>query len=335
MNPDLSEHLARLCSLAAREGHATAVARLRLSLKASRRSESRQHLIEAIPHVRLLPRSVRRLAWLEVFGSPARRRSRAVERVNELWKRGIGRSLDDLTTSSGAAELIAVCADPSIEATTDLLGSLARLDAFTTLVGDAGTEAWTAETIELALRSDPVECMAIEEGARRCGLPEIAEVASTARWIHAVRSPEAGQIPPPTGDLVRQVLLIPSLRGLRRSGARVHGRTMGRKVLEGIQSAARGATKVVEVSLPVCFRGEPPIRALLAPLVRDFLCKCVAEICGYRDRGEGVEILARNAPQLVIEAAAEIEPHALPPDAQEAFRTEWLAMAVGLAARKP
>jgi hypothetical protein len=335
MPPDLTDHLARLRSLAAREGYTTAVKRLGLALEADRHAACRRHLIEALPHVRLLPRSLRRLAWLEVFGAPERRRSRAVKRVEHLWNGGIGRSLEDLTASTGVAELLALCGDPSIDVAAALLGTLARLDAFSTLAADGDISMWTTESIELALRADSDECRSIAEAAHGCGLLEIAVAASTARWIRSMLDPDAPPAPPSSGDLPRQVLLVPSLRGPRRAGARAHGRRIGERVLGESLSAARGARKTLDIGLPLSFNGEPGLRTLLAPLVRDLLSKAATEVTIHRDRQEGVEILARNAPKLVTEAAAAIEPDGLASDAEESSRAEWLGRIVGLAVAKP
>ena len=333
MPAETAAGIAALRGLACPQPYAAAHERLMLARAARTRGAALQHIREALPFLRILPNSLRRLCWLSTFGAAGPRRERCSRSINDLWESGIGRSLDGVSATLGVAGLGSMCAELPPEEGAAVLRDIAFTEAFSTLMAVAGPEAVVREGVELALSTPVVDYANLEAAAKSVGLTQIAEAAAVARWLLAISNSELPQVGPPSASTMVIVLSLPCLRGLRRRGCRGHGRRIGQHVANGLKGLSRGSTRKFELGLPYCLRGTSETRPLLAPLVIDLLSCAVAELSLRGEFRDGAQLLARSCPVLLNDAHIELHEHAAPASHDsDVARSEWLELLLGIRA---
>jgi hypothetical protein len=176
----------------------------------------------------------------------------------------------------------------------------------------------------------PAACANIRRTAAASSLDSISRVAALGEWLHALATPDAPIVKPPSTTLTQIALSLASLRGFRRRGARNHGRRVGRQVHAAVRTLPRGSNCDLDLELPACLIGEESLRPAFAPLVQDFLSCAVAENAPPADPRQGVRTICECCPKLVrqaIEAHRFAGSHALD-DAHDP--SAWLEALFGL-----
>jgi hypothetical protein len=186
------------------------------------------------------------------------------------------------------------------------MGQIASTHAFSTLAGDATDEELAWEGILLMQMAKPTDCMNIRCTADASSLESISQMAALGQWLHAIATPNAPMLAPPAGPLTQIALSLAPLRGLRRRGARDHGRRIGRHVQQSIRTLSRGSKRELDLELPACLLGAEALRPTLAPLIQDLLSCAVAENAPYGNLRQGVRTICECCPVLVRQA---IEAH--------------------------
>lgn|GEM_PF-5596274 len=329
MSNELLDSLVKLKSLACSKQYKAACSQLLIACTATTRGKAQQHIREAVPHLRLLPQPIRRLAWIATFGALDGRRVRAMASINELWDRGISRSLDALVMPSGAMLLAAACSEVVRAESVQLLRDVGDMDGFATLLRSAEAQVLAIEAIDLWLLIPASGCEILADAADKSSLNEIAKIASLAHWLHALGSPSIAQVPPPEGHETQALLTMPCMRGMRRRSARVQGRHIGAHTASALRPLTQGAKKIMNLGLPVSMKGGASIRPLLAPLITDLLSCAVATLAPHGELREGAHALSQNCPRLIDEAMAELQ---VPLSAGS--RVAWLKSLLGISVFK-
>ena len=267
-------------------------------------SGARQHLQEAIPHLRALPPSMRRMAWLQTYGLPAARRARRSELQLRLWRRGINRSAIGPVQLSGLTHLAASWRDARDGADTELLRSVASMDAFEVLIGSASDDDLAWEAVALHDAVDSAGNSNISALAEKAEFAQLAEAAGIAAWLHGLTGDASDHPRPPSSRLTAIMLALPELRGLRRRGARKHGERLGRSIAEATRNLSLGSRRVLEIDLPPCLGVDEPLRPLAAPLVQDLLSSAAASCSVNPDLDLKVRLIAECCPRLLDAARA-------------------------------
>ena len=307
-----------------------AVVRLAAAARSDRASAIQQHLAEAIPFLGGLSPSMQRLAWLQTFGMPRDRRHAPALAQMDLWRRGINRVAETCPHSCGLAPLAMGLSEVPCDAGVSLLRAIASTHALETLLGDASHEALAWEGVWMMQAINPAGCTNIRLLARDASIDTLSEVAALAEWLHALATDGAEPVHPPASRLTDIALVLTQLRGLRRRGAREHGRRIGRHVRQTMRTLSRGSTRELDVELPRCVIGSEPMRPRLAPLVQDLLSSAVAEADPSTDLREASRAISECCPALIDQAiAAHSFPgsHA-PTDTRD--RPYWLESLLGL-----
>ncbi len=331
MSAETAAGISQLRALASPQQYAAAYERLMLAREATTRGKALQHTREALPYIRSIPNSLRRMLWLSTFGAPKHRRERCSQGISELWEAGVGRSLDGISTPLGVARLASMCAELPPKEGAAFLRDIASTEAFSTLLVFAGAEAVVREGVELALLAPTIDYANLAAAAQSAGLTQIAEAAAIARWALAISNPELPQVGPPSVTSTAIALTLPCLRGLRRRGCRSHGRRIGQHVRQGIRGLSRGSTRSLDLALPHCMRGTTETRPLFAPLVTDLLSCAVAEVSLSSEFRDGVQLLARSCPLLLRDAALEINGDATSLSHEsDVARSNWLESLLGI-----
>jgi hypothetical protein len=330
MQAETAERIAAMRALVCPEPYAAAYERLMLARAAKTDGAALQHTREALPFVRRLPNSLRRLVWLSTFGAAGPRRVRCSRSINDLWEAGIGRSLDGVCAPLGVARLVSMCVELPAEEGAAVLRDIASTEAFSTLLVLAGPEAIAREGVELALSAPSADYDNLEAAAKSLGLTQIAEAAAITRWVLAISSPELPQVGPPSASSTTIVLSLPCLRGIRRRGCRSHGRRIGQHVMNGLRGLSRGSTRKFELGLPQCMRGTSETRPLFAPLITDLLSCAVAELSLHGEFRDGAQLLARSCPLLLNAAYRELHDEAASASHNSDVASDWLESLLGI-----
>jgi hypothetical protein len=250
--------------------------------------------------------------------------------IDALWNRGINRNLDIWPHARGLAHLSSAWSDASDDAAAALMAQVASTHAFSTLAGDATDEEFAWEGIWLMQSAGPSACANIRRTAASSSLDSISRMAGLAEWLHALATPDAPIVAPPSTEMTQIALALASLRGLRRRGARSHGRRIGRQVHDALRSLSRGSKRPLDLELPACLIGADSLRPAFAPLVQDLLSCAVAENSPHADLRQGVRAICECCPKLVrcaIEAHRFAGSHAID-DAHDP--QAWLESLFGL-----
>jgi hypothetical protein len=266
----------------------------------------------------------RQLAWLTTFGSPLTVRLGAVGFREELWKRGVTRSMEGLSSSPRFASVLAAVATAAKSEIQGLLGRLQDTGAFGVLFRGNRPTSVVAEAIGMALAMEPAAVLVLAEAAAAMQLETLAQASRLAGWIQALCVAGAPDQSPPDGTAARVILAAPILRGLRRHGARALGRRLGRRAAE--RSRLRETYEAP--MLPRCLMPSSPIRDLMAPLVIDCVTAAIAELAPGRSTREGAHVFAERCPAWVDQVAA-IFDCKTGPDYES--RAGWLVGILGLA----
>jgi hypothetical protein len=307
-----------------------AIARLSVAAGIDPASGARQHLAEGLPVLRKLSPGLRRLAWLESFGRPRERRMQPAGAMLELWERGINRSAEVWSHTRGLARLAAAWSNASHHEGSTLMRDLAATHAFEVLAGDATEEELAWEGVWLMLMIGPGGCANIKMCAEFASLESLQQVSAEAEWLHALATPDAPDVAPPTSTLTRIAVTLAPLRGLRRRGARANGRRIGRYVHQSLQTLTRGSTRNLDVRLPACLVGDESLRPKFAPLVQDLLTCAIAENAPHADLRQGARTICECCPTLLMQS---IETHRFagshaPDDSSTPL--DWLESLLGL-----
>lgn len=295
-----------LRSLSCGTVYAAVQTRLLAAANSTRSTTALQLLREALPLLQKLSPSMQRLAWLQTYGMPCERRMRSGRSIAALWSRGINRNLDIWPHARGLAHLASAWSDTPDNAAAVLMEQIASTHAFSTLAGDATDEEFAWEGIWLMQSVGPSACANIRRTAAASSLDGLSQTAALGEWLHALATPDAPMVAPPSTELTQIALSLASLRGLRRRGARNHGSRIGRQVQGAVRALSRGSNRELNLELPACLLGEESLRAAFAPLVQDFLSCAVAENAPHADLRQGVRTICECCPKLVRQA---IEAH--------------------------
>lgn len=307
-----------------------AVASLSAAAQSTRPAVIQEHLQRAMPYLRHLSPSMQRLAWLQSYGMPRERRRGPARAQSNLWCGGINRIAEPCPHTSGLARLAMGWSDAPHGSGSALLREIASTRGFGTLADSATDEELTWEGVWMMHEVDPRGCRNIRILAADASLNRLAEVAALAEWLHALATEDAASMPPPDSPLTEIALVLTQLRGLRRRGARNHGRRIGRQVRQATQSLSRGSKRELALALPSCLSGGAALRPMLAPLVQDLLSCAVAELALNSDLLQGTHTLSECCPLLLDQA---IETHVNPGTHDSIDRTcrrSWLASLLGL-----
>jgi hypothetical protein len=295
-----------LRSLSCGTAYAPVQTRLLAAASSTRSTTALQLLRETLPLLQKLSPSMQRLAWFQTYGLPCERRMQPGRSVTALWSRGINRNLDIWPHARGLAHLASAWSVASDEAAATLMAQVASTHAFSTLAGDATDEEFAWEGVWLMQSVGPSACASIRGAADHSSLDSIAQIAACGEWLHSLATPDSPMAAPPSTNLTRIALSLTSLRGLRRRGARDHGRRIGRQVHAAVRSLSRGSSRELDLELPACLIGPESLRPVFAPLVQDFLSCAVAENAPHADLRQGVRTICECCPKLVRQA---IEAH--------------------------
>lgn len=318
--------LVPLQRLAAAGAYDSAVAELTAARDEPDSERRLARLREALAPLERLAAPFRQLAWLATFGSPRCVRLDAVAVRESLWRRGVTRSTEGLLHLARATRLLAGVAVAPREEIGTLLRRLRIVGAFDTLVPSLQPECIAAEAVGLVLAVDPASIHQLAEAAVAAEIKSVSAASSLARWMHALAKEGAPDAPPPEGDAARFVLAAPILRGLRRHGAREHGRRLGRLAAENVRQRTGAADGSFQ--LPKCLTATAQVHDLMVPLVLDFVTAAIAEFAPKCSRREGAHNFADGCPAVVDAAAAVL---GTMPNPDHVSRVEWLENALGLA----
>jgi hypothetical protein len=318
--------LGPLQRLAAEGAYRSAVAELAAARDESDTGRRLERVRGALLQLEQLASPVQHLAWLTTFGSPrcVRLDEAAVREL--LWRRGVNRSTDGLPYVARAARLLAAVA---IAEATEVEGLLCRLRGVGAFDALAASEqpAWiAAEAVGLVLAVDPAAIHRLAAAATAAEIKSVAAASLLAAWMHALATAGAPDVAPPETAEARFVLVAPILRGLRRRGAREHGRRLGRLALESLRQ--RGGAIDGALALPMCLTATAQISAWITPLVIDFVTAAIAELAPGHSRRDGAHAFAERCPA-VVDAAAAVFGATLTSDFT--CRADWLERVLGLA----
>ncbi len=306
MRAETLQSIEALRSLSCGTIYASVQSRLLAAASATRSTTALQLLREALPLLQKLAPSMQRLAWLQSYGMPSELRMQSGRSIDALWNRGINRNLDIWPHARGLAHLASAWSDASDDAAAALMAQVASTHAFSTLAGDATDEEFAWEGIWLMQSAGPSACANIRRTAASSSLDSVSRMAALAEWLHALATPDAPMVAPPATELTQNALSLPSLRGLRRRGARTHGRRIGRQIHGAVRTLSRGSNRELNLELPACLIGDESLRPAFAPLVQDLLSCAVAENAPHADLRQGVRTICECCPKLVRQA---IEAH--------------------------
>ncbi len=283
-------------------------------------------LNNALAELESLASHSQQLAWLVSFGSPRSVRVQEASTREALWRRGVSRSTSGLPHPARATRLLALAATAPGAEVRSLLARLCAVRAFDALFSSKQPARIAAEAVGLVLAVDPLAVQRLEDAAMAADVEVVAVTARLARWMHAVGTPNAPDVAPPETDAARIALKAPILRGLRRRGARQHGRRIGRlagEVPRQPEKAPAGG-----VVLPQCLTSSAKLGDLMAPLVIDFVTAAIAELVPGRSRRDGVHAFAERCADLVDAVAALLGQK---PTSDHPGRAGWLENVLGLA----
>ncbi len=330
MQTELHDCLAKVRSHSCAQRFESAIQCLALAANHSHASGARKLLQEALLHLRALPTSMRRLAWLQTYGLPAARRTRASELQRGLWRRGINRSALGPAPICGMTRLAAAWRDARDGADAMLLQDIASTGAFEVLIGSASDDDLTWEAIALHDAVDGAGNSNIKMLATKANLDELEKASALAAWLRGLSDDAPDHPHPPSSRLTAIALAMPELRGLRRRGARQHGSRIGRSVAEATADLSRGSKRVLEVDLPPCLVADDPLRPLVAPLVQDLL-SCAAAACSARpDLEFKIRNMAECCPRLLDSAMTTHDFEGSPARPGGMDRLYWLQSLLGL-----
>lgn len=319
---DLAGALQRLrCSA----GFVSATNLLREACASGEPSRSLELVLQALEFVERLPRPLQRMAWLSTFGSPRPLRADHLRAIQEVWGRGISRSVDGLAGASGVARLLCAVATAPDDRRSALLARLDSCQAFTELVTSRQPQSIVAGAVQLMLCGKQAAADRIAMAAVKAQVEPIAEIAVFARWLHSLSTPDDEDVLPPDSSAVRFALTAPALRGLRRRGARAHGRRAGRLAAANVAKGALANPQLA--AIPKCLTPSAEIVDVMMPLLIDYISSGIAELAPGRNTRDGAHLYASSCPAL-CDAVASIAGHWHDRDYES--RTDWLEEMLGL-----
>ena len=238
----------------------------------------------------------------------------ATQRVlHRAWTRGVCYRLIDYPEITGYSILIAKL---SYLPSADLESLIPRLIArglFTSILRGLDAQSWTADCYDLALTANARGLTVINEqisaNVRETQL-EIVPLIRSARWLKALIDPHSPtdhqqhvSSAPPSSLLTLELLTCNWLRGVRRSGSRLHGKEMSQRIQK-----TRG------VIIPRCLHTVTPsdggddklaqrVNLALAPLRLEWLSACAHGL--LRDPSSDQRVISRRASDALREVLGE------------------------------
>lgn len=289
-----------------------------------------QQILHALVTIERMPSPLQRLTWLAIMASPRCLRIDHSRTIGDLWEGGICRSLDGLSLSLGAVRLLRAVAHAPDETGPDLLSRLDACHAFNELIPSRQPPAITAEAVQFALSGSASEADRVATAATRAGVESVTEVAQIARWLHALKDPDAPDIAAPDSRATRYCLTAPALRGLRRRGARAHGRQLGLKVAD--LASKRSDPQTARKSIPACLTPSDATGDVMRPLLVDFVSSAVAQLAPGRNIRDRTHLFASLCPAACDAVASWVEPRG---HWDFESRVAWLERMLGLAPALP
>ena len=289
-----------------------------------------KQILRALVAIERMPSPLQRLTWLVTMASPRCLRIDHSRTIGDLWEGGICRSLDGLALSSGAVRLLRAVAHAPDEMGPDLLSRLDACHAFNELIPSRQPPAITAEAVQFAFSGSASEADRVLTAATRAGVESVIEVAQIAGWLHALTDPDAADVITPDSHATRYCLTAPALRGLRRRGARAHGRQLGLKVAK--VASKRSAPAQAPTTIPGCLTPSDAIVDVMSPLLIDFLSSAIAQLAPQRNIRDRAHQFASACPAVCDAVASWVEPR----DHWDfESRVAWLERMLGLATALP
>jgi hypothetical protein len=210
---------------------------------------------------------------------------------------------------------------------------LSRLDAchaFTELIPSRQPSNIAVEAVQLALSGSASEADRVVAAAARAGVESVTEVAQVAMWLHALKDPDAADVIAPDSHATRYCLTAPALRGLRRRGARAHGRQLGLKVAK--VASKRSAPAQAPTTIPGCLTPSDATVDVMSPLLIDFVSSAIAQLAPERNIRDRAHLFASACPAACDAVASWIETR----DHWDfESRVAWLERTLGLAPALP
>lgn len=290
--------------------------------------EAHRQFLPAIPSIESLPPPLQRLTWLSTLGSSGIGRRHHSRVIDELWSRGIGRSLDGVTAPSGLSQLLATIAAGHVQRMASDLAWAEATHAFSELLPSRQPRSIASEAVCLMTVCSAEQLDRLAMQSEEAKIPDIADIARAARWLHALSTPDAPDAPAPHAALARWMLTAPALRGLRRRGARRLGRRLGRTARQPFHAHASAAAS--SRSIPMCLRPPEGTADVMAPLLMDYLTSGIRELWHGTERSmrDGAHEFASRFPDACDEIAGFVD-GARTTD----FRTrlEWIELHLALA----
>lgn len=270
--------------------------RLLTNLARSDNLATAHHQLERVlANLTLLPHSLRRLAWLHTFASPELVRLISHRVAVHHWEIGVGRRWNLMETAGGASHLLGIVARSPAAGHAGLLLRLGESEAFTALLPRNESNLIAAEAANLSSTCTAVDCFSMYEATKPDKQPSVRETCHLAAWLRALLTPGSGNVPPTESDACILLCTAPLFRGLRRRGARAHGRAIGIALRNVTTSQPSSESRVVPMPLTGGDRTSP----LLAPLVVDFLIAAMSELEPTPDPRRRIKKILLRAPELV------------------------------------
>ena len=289
-----------------------------------------QQVLHALVAIERMPAPLRRLTWLTTMASPRCLRIDHSWTIGNLWEGGICRSLDGLSLPSGAVRLLRAVAHAPDETAPALLSRLDACHAFNELIPSRQPPNITAEAVQFTLSGSALEADRVAMAAARAGVESVTEVAQLARWLHSLKDPDTADVAAPDSRATRYCLTAPALRGLRRRGARAHGRRLGLHVAN--VASKRSATQPARTTIPSCLTPSEATVDVLRPLLVDFISSAIAQQAPERTTRDRAHWFVSACPAVCDAVAAWSEQRE-----QWDFdsRVAWLERTLGLAPAFP